>query len=174
MLTDKRWWAGRGPARSRRMTKSTRDERGVTIVEYALLIALIVVVSVGSLTLLGYAVSNKLVKAGDNVRDSLTALSITPSTTTGTTGDLITLTASLSDASSDAGGTISFYFTEVAGNGSPGNCTTVEVGTADNVHSNGSYLSSYTPTAAGTYWWGRVIQRGPIHERQTLQQCMPW
>jgi Flp pilus assembly pilin Flp len=154
MFTDKPRWAARSLARSRRLNKSTRDERGVTIVEYALLIALIAVVAVGSLTLLGYAVSNKLTKAGNDVSVTVPSVTINPSAATTNTGNLITLTASLSGASPNAAGTISFYVLDQTG--TPTTCTGggwTSVGTNATVHSNGSYLSSYTPAAAGTYWW---------------------
>jgi pilus assembly protein Flp/PilA len=45
-------WVGR--------TASRRDETGASLVEYALLLALIAVVAIGALVFLGHAVNNQL------------------------------------------------------------------------------------------------------------------
>ncbi len=96
MLGRNRWravmsWArsekSRVTAPSRRRSTHLRDERGVTIVEYALLLALIAVLSVGSLVLLGNSVSKQVatlsdqIVSGGNAYDTITATSGTPQST---------------------------------------------------------------------------------------------
>jgi len=110
------------------------------------------------LVLIGNSVSKKLVSVGDQVSTAAPAISVNPSTATDSTGDLITLTAALTGASLDAGGSINFYVTVQSG--APSTCATTQIGT-HTVNSNGSYLSSYTPTAAGTYWWYATYSGDP-------------
>ena len=63
MLARNRWRAARRSALSHIRNKSSRTEAGATLVEYALLLALLAVLAVGSLVLIGHTVSNKV----DNV-----------------------------------------------------------------------------------------------------------
>jgi len=60
MLANIRRLAGKTPVRLHRMNKSSRDERGATLAEYALLIALIAIVSIGSLVFLGQSTTRTL------------------------------------------------------------------------------------------------------------------
>jgi pilus assembly protein Flp/PilA len=50
------WWS--------RLTKQSREERGASLVEYALLLALIAVVCIVAVTLLGTSTSHKFSQVG--------------------------------------------------------------------------------------------------------------
>ena len=60
MLADLRRLTGKAHARLHRINESPRDERGASLAEYALLLALIAVVSIGSLVLLGQSTTRAL------------------------------------------------------------------------------------------------------------------
>jgi len=50
------------------LTRFLREERGATLVEYVLLVALIAVVAVGAITLLGSSANTKLGTASDALK----------------------------------------------------------------------------------------------------------
>lgn len=54
-----------------------RDERGASLVEYALLLALIAVVAVASLVLLGHSVSNTLNQVGNQINSTYSTTTTT-------------------------------------------------------------------------------------------------
>ena len=62
----KRAWS-RQRARRLRVRTANRDETGASLVEYALLLALIAVVAIGALTFLGHTVSNTLNNVGNDI-----------------------------------------------------------------------------------------------------------
>jgi pilus assembly protein Flp/PilA len=64
--------AHRPPAPARRRIRRS-GERGASLVEYALLVALIAVVCIGAVTFLGTSNSDKLTEGGDAVAGSTTA-----------------------------------------------------------------------------------------------------
>jgi Flp pilus assembly pilin Flp len=66
MSQRKRAWSGQ-PVRRLRVPFTHRDETGASLVEYALLLALIAVVAIGALVFLGHTVSNTLNNVGNDI-----------------------------------------------------------------------------------------------------------
>ena len=78
--------AGSGqPARRFRVRFINRDETGASLVEYALLLALIAVVAIGALVFLGHTVSNTLNNVGNSIATGAAGGGGTTTTSTTTT-----------------------------------------------------------------------------------------
>jgi len=70
MLNQIKLWQAMIVGWARDHVSSQDDNRGASLVEYALLLALIAVVAIGALTFLGGAVSHVLNNVANNIIDS--------------------------------------------------------------------------------------------------------
>jgi len=66
-VSQRKWARSRRRARRLRVETANRDDTGASLVEYALLLALIAVVAIGALVFLGHTVSNTLNNVGNDI-----------------------------------------------------------------------------------------------------------
>lgn len=170
MLDHIQRWKYHMSVKARRKARPLR-ERGVTLVEYALLLSLIAVVAIGSLVLIGKVVSHNAnnignqLALGDAYNADLPAPTITLSAPgSNLAGSTLTpaLGVNLSGQAANAGGTISVYVYEGGvGASAPASCSspqggdwqTVATGIGVNGATNNYAPGAFSTDLAGNYYW---------------------
>lgn len=167
LLAEFCWRPCRRPAGLRQGYRDHRGDRGASLVEYALILALIAVLGIGALHYLGRAVSHTLNNVGNQLAlgDAYNAqlpapslsLGVPASLSAGSTIDASDITATLSGSSANSTGTITFTVFGPMTN-APSDCTSAGTGagtaqvTGDDVYVPTNGFTPLTPTL-GDYWW---------------------
>ena len=140
-------WSGR-LARRLRARRQGREERGASLVEYALLLALIAIVAIGALTFLGDSVSKTLNNTASTL-DSTTAAPVAPSFSPTTASfTFVDLAAGTYTASANGSGPITYGETGTLPTGLTFDTGT---GTISGIPAAGDYNGSpYTITISAT------------------------